>query len=70
MCERFDMRFIVIADRISPPRTVEELKHRYYSGKVVSFMLDLPDMQRTDHFESRYPVFGMIFDADTIHLFF
>ncbi|RZR88799.1 hypothetical protein BHM03_00016423, partial [Ensete ventricosum] len=31
-CERFDLRFIIIADRFPYPRTVEELKNRYYSG--------------------------------------
>lgn len=31
MCERFDLRFIVIADRFPSPRAVEELKNRYYS---------------------------------------
>ncbi|KAJ8485959.1 hypothetical protein OPV22_018444 [Ensete ventricosum] len=30
-CERFDLRFIIIADRFPYPRTVEELKNRYYS---------------------------------------
>lgn len=32
LCERFDLRFIVIADRFTSSRTVEELKDRYYSG--------------------------------------
>ncbi|KAK7337550.1 hypothetical protein VNO77_18131 [Canavalia gladiata] len=31
LCERFDLRFIIIADRFSSSRTVEELKDRYYS---------------------------------------
>ncbi|KAK9747581.1 hypothetical protein RND81_02G001600 [Saponaria officinalis] len=31
LCERFDLRFVVIADRFPSPRTVEELKDRYYS---------------------------------------
>ncbi|XP_010523905.1 PREDICTED: SWR1-complex protein 4 isoform X2 [Tarenaya hassleriana] len=31
LCERFDLRFIVIADRFPLSRTVEELKDRYYS---------------------------------------
>ncbi|XP_073145279.1 SWR1-complex protein 4 isoform X2 [Henckelia pumila] len=31
MCERFDLRFIVIADRFPSSKTVEELKNRYYS---------------------------------------
>ncbi|EOX95359.1 Myb-like transcription factor family protein isoform 3 [Theobroma cacao] len=31
LCERFDLRFIVIADRFPTFRTVEELKDRYYS---------------------------------------
>lgn len=32
LCQRFDLRFIVIADRFPSSRTVEELKDRYYSG--------------------------------------
>lgn len=32
LCERFDLRFVVIADRFPSSRTVEELKDRYYSG--------------------------------------
>ncbi|CAK9273972.1 unnamed protein product [Sphagnum jensenii] len=32
LCEQFDLRFIIIADRFTPPRTVEELKGRYYSA--------------------------------------
>ncbi|KAF8006610.1 hypothetical protein BT93_K0803 [Corymbia citriodora subsp. variegata] len=31
LCERFDLRFIVIADRFPSSRTVEELKDRYYA---------------------------------------
>ncbi|KAL7603183.1 hypothetical protein Lser_V15G16737 [Lactuca serriola] len=31
LCERFDLRFSVIADRFSSSRTMEELKNRYYS---------------------------------------
>ncbi|KAK4775541.1 hypothetical protein SAY87_023502 [Trapa incisa] len=31
LCEQFDLRFIVIADRFPSSRTVEELKYRYYS---------------------------------------
>ncbi|XP_062002795.1 SWR1-complex protein 4 [Rosa rugosa] len=31
LCQQFDLRFIVIADRFPSSRTVEELKHRYYS---------------------------------------
>ncbi|KAK9076533.1 hypothetical protein SSX86_004867 [Deinandra increscens subsp. villosa] len=31
LCERFDLRFVVIADRFPSPRSVEELKNRYYS---------------------------------------
>ncbi|XP_022959680.1 SWR1-complex protein 4-like [Cucurbita moschata] len=30
LCERFDLRFVVIADRFPSTRTVEELKERYY----------------------------------------
>ncbi|CAK9145249.1 unnamed protein product [Ilex paraguariensis] len=31
LCERFDLRFIIIADRFPSSRSVEELKNRYYS---------------------------------------
>ncbi|XP_031274113.1 SWR1-complex protein 4 [Pistacia vera] len=31
LCERFDLRFIIIADRFPSSRSVEELKDRYYS---------------------------------------
>ncbi|XP_019193119.1 PREDICTED: SWR1-complex protein 4-like [Ipomoea nil] len=31
LCKRFDLRFIVIADRFSSSHTVEELKDRYYT---------------------------------------
>ncbi|EEF47221.1 SWR1-complex protein 4 [Ricinus communis] len=31
LCERFDLRFVVIADRFSSSRSLEELKDRYYS---------------------------------------
>lgn len=31
LCQRFDLRFVVIADRFPSPRTLEELKDRYYS---------------------------------------
>ncbi|XP_022757778.1 SWR1-complex protein 4-like isoform X2 [Durio zibethinus] len=31
LCEQFDLRFIIIADRLLTLRTVEELKDRYYS---------------------------------------
>lgn len=31
LCERFDLRFIVIADRFPSSRSVEELKSRYYT---------------------------------------
>ena len=34
LCKQFDLRFIVIADRFSSSRTVEELKNRYYSGTL------------------------------------
>ncbi|KAF5931467.1 hypothetical protein HYC85_032340 [Camellia sinensis] len=32
LCERFDLRFVVIADRFPSSRTVEQLKDRYYSA--------------------------------------
>ncbi|XP_044502926.1 SWR1-complex protein 4-like [Mangifera indica] len=31
LCEKFDLRFIIIADRFPSSRSVEELKDRYYS---------------------------------------
>ncbi|KAL8474638.1 hypothetical protein ACS0TY_031186 [Phlomoides rotata] len=31
LCERFDLRFVIIADRFPSSKTVEELKDRYYS---------------------------------------
>lgn len=31
LCERFDLRFVVIADRFPTTRSVEELKSRYYA---------------------------------------
>lgn len=31
LCQRFDLRFVVIADRFPSSRSVEELKNRYYS---------------------------------------
>ncbi|KAI3787479.1 hypothetical protein L1987_41980 [Smallanthus sonchifolius] len=31
LCERFDLRFVVVADRFPSSRSVEELKNRYYS---------------------------------------
>ncbi|KAJ0054717.1 hypothetical protein Pint_00821 [Pistacia integerrima] len=34
LCERFDLRFIIIADRFPSSRSVEELKDRYYSGTM------------------------------------
>lgn len=50
LCEQFDLRFIVIADRFNPPRTVEELKSRYYSAAkaVVLARAATPD-DATDH---------------------
>ncbi len=42
LCEQFDLRFIIIADRFTPPRTVEELKGRYYSGIVHSKLISCP----------------------------
>lgn len=34
LCKRFDLRFVIIADRFPSNRTVEELKDRYYSGII------------------------------------
>jgi DNA methyltransferase 1-associated protein 1 len=58
MCERFDMRFIVIADRFSPPRTVEELKQRYYSAAKAILQARAPNDDLSDHsmFKDSYNV--------------
>ncbi|KAI5082162.1 hypothetical protein GOP47_0001905 [Adiantum capillus-veneris] len=50
LCEQFDLRFIVIADRFHPPRTVEDLKSRYYSAAkaVVLARVATPE-EATDH---------------------
>ncbi|KAH0885042.1 hypothetical protein HID58_061138, partial [Brassica napus] len=37
LCERFDLRFTVIADRFPLSRTLEELKDRYYSEWLMMF---------------------------------
>lgn len=39
LCERFDLRFIVIADRFPTARSVEDLKSRYYSGNLIMISL-------------------------------
>ena len=36
---RFDLRFVVIADKLPYSRTVEELKNRYYSGKSANMFM-------------------------------
>ena len=36
LCEKFDLYFIVIADRFPSSRTVDELKDRYYNGICLS----------------------------------
>lgn len=41
LCERFDLRFIVIADRFPSSRSVEELKDRYYSGTFFCLFSEL-----------------------------
>ncbi|XP_024379612.1 SWR1-complex protein 4 isoform X2 [Physcomitrium patens] len=59
MCEQFDLRFIVIADRFTPPRTVEELKHRYYSAaKTIIQARAGPNDDLSDHalFKDSYNV--------------
>lgn len=44
MCQRFDLRFVVIADRFPSSRSVEELKHRYYSGNLIHYFLLTSDI--------------------------
>ena len=39
LCERFDLRFTLIADRFPLSRTLEELKDRYYTGLFSPFRL-------------------------------
>ncbi|CAI0386279.1 unnamed protein product [Linum tenue] len=36
LCEQFDLRFVIIADRFPSSRTMEELKDRYYSVYFLS----------------------------------
>jgi hypothetical protein len=43
LCERFDLRFIVIVDRFPTDRSMEDLKSRYYSGTLY---LDITSMLR------------------------
>lgn len=45
LCERFDLRFVVIADKFPSSRTVEELKNRYYSGNlpILCYLLLMSD---------------------------
>ncbi|KAK6118130.1 hypothetical protein DH2020_048114 [Rehmannia glutinosa] len=40
LCEQFDLRFVVVADRFPSSKTVEELKDRYYSGTSVFYLVD------------------------------
>ena len=49
LCERFDLRFIVIADRFPTARSVEDLKSRYYSGmsKFIQYYLYLQKLELT-----------------------
>lgn len=50
LCERFDLRFVVIADRFPTSRSVEELKNRYYSGKLVYIPPPYPTYMRKKTF--------------------
>lgn len=49
LCERFDLRFIVIADRFPSSRTVEELKDRYYSVSRALLSARAPPADITGH---------------------
>jgi DNA methyltransferase 1-associated protein 1 len=53
LCERFDLRFIVIADRFPTDRSVEDLKSRYYSG-TSKFILSLCSEDRVAKISSCY----------------
>ncbi|KAL3691938.1 hypothetical protein R1sor_005589 [Riccia sorocarpa] len=49
-CEQFDLRFIIIADRMPTSRTVEELKERYYSAaRAIVLSRTGPAEDVTDH---------------------
>eukprot|EP00252_Welwitschia_mirabilis_P021981 TRINITY_DN5801_c0_g1_i6.p1 TRINITY_DN5801_c0_g1~~TRINITY_DN5801_c0_g1_i6.p1 ORF type:complete len:504 (+),score=73.23 TRINITY_DN5801_c0_g1_i6:121-1512(+) len=50
LCEQFDLRFIVIADRFTPTRSVEELKNRYYSAARALLLAKAPSPEEVaDH---------------------
>ncbi|XP_039069230.1 SWR1-complex protein 4-like isoform X1 [Hibiscus syriacus] len=44
LCEQFDLRFIIIADRLPTTRTVEELKDRYYSVSLAILVARAPSL--------------------------
>jgi len=46
LCWRFDMRFVVVADRMASTRTLEELKERFYS--VCAKLVDIHALPEED----------------------
>jgi len=57
LCERFDLRFIVIHDRFpNPNRTIEDLKERYYSiARQVLTLQAKPEENLNQHPIFKYP---------------
>ncbi|KAH9311434.1 hypothetical protein KI387_026469, partial [Taxus chinensis] len=50
LCQQFDLRFIIIADRFTPSRSVEELKNRYYSAARAILLAKAPSPEEVaDH---------------------
>lgn len=50
LCRQFDLRFIIIADRFTPSRSVEELKNRYYSAARAILLAKAPSPEEVaDH---------------------
>lgn len=50
LCEQFDLRFIIIADRFTPSRSVEELKNRYYAAVRAILLAKAPSPEEAaDH---------------------
>eukprot|EP00002_Diphylleia_rotans_P032234 TRINITY_DN6754_c0_g1_i2.p1 TRINITY_DN6754_c0_g1~~TRINITY_DN6754_c0_g1_i2.p1 ORF type:complete len:303 (-),score=61.11 TRINITY_DN6754_c0_g1_i2:29-937(-) len=54
LCEKFDLRFVVIADRLEPPRSVEDLKARYYAVSQKLMQLRLTAEEVAKHPLNKY----------------
>lgn len=58
LCEQFDLRFIIIADRFTPSRSVEELKGRYYTAVRALLLAKAPSPEEiADHPIVKEPYF-------------